>query len=62
MVTCLISISAVLLSVLAVCVFSNYYYWKGKLSGWDACEKMVQDRADRSPKLDKKLVWTELLE
>lgn len=61
MITYLISIGTVLLTVLAVCVFSNYYYWKRKLSGWDACEKMVQDRADKSPKFDKNTVWTELL-
>lgn len=62
MITCLISIGAVLLTVIAICVFSNYYYWKGKLSGWNSCEKMVQDRADKSHNFDKNLVWTELLQ
>lgn len=66
MITNLISVGVILLVVSAVCVFSNYYYWKGRLSGWLDCEKEAQDEANESSKkanknfkFDEDLVWTD---
>jgi hypothetical protein len=61
-------IIAVSILVLALGCFLSYRrgttvgYWRGRGSGWVACENMVMSRAAESEDYDRDRVWKDLLQ
>lgn len=50
----------IVLGAIAILWAKYHYYWKGRLDGWSACEKMVTDRAREIGYSEA--VWEDLLQ
>ena len=56
----LIAMILIICTLVTVSV-SKHYYWKGRLAGWNACEKMSLQRA-RECGYDMKKFWPDILQ